>query len=46
MSYRATGFVGYPVALAYVRAGHEVYGVTRSETKAKSLQAEESEGTS
>ena len=44
--FRATGFVGNPVALAYVRAGHDVYGVTRSESKAKELQAEESTYTS
>lgn len=41
--FSATGFVGNPVALAYVRAGHDVYGVTRNESKAQELQAEESE---
>jgi len=37
----ATGFVGFPVAQAFVRAGHIVYGVTRSESKVKQLAAEE-----
>ena len=38
----ATGFIGLPVAQAFVRAGHIVYGQTRSEEKAKQLAAEES----
>ncbi|KZT73880.1 NAD(P)-binding protein [Daedalea quercina L-15889] len=37
----ASGFIGLPVAQALVRAGHIVYGVTRSDSKAKSLAAEE-----
>ncbi|OSX59769.1 hypothetical protein POSPLADRAFT_1048245 [Postia placenta MAD-698-R-SB12] len=37
----ATGFIGLPVAQAFVRAGHIVYGVTRSASKAKQLAAEE-----
>ncbi|KDQ51278.1 hypothetical protein JAAARDRAFT_62670 [Jaapia argillacea MUCL 33604] len=37
----ASGFIGLPVAQALVRAGHVVYGVTRSEAKAKQLAAEE-----
>ncbi|KAL0950134.1 hypothetical protein HGRIS_010130 [Hohenbuehelia grisea] len=37
----ATGFIGFPVAQALVRAGHIVYGVTRSESKTKQLAAEE-----
>ncbi|CCM04674.1 uncharacterized protein FIBRA_06860 [Fibroporia radiculosa] len=37
----ASGFIGLPVAQAYVRAGHIVYGVTRSAAKAKQLAAEE-----
>ncbi|KAH9942891.1 NAD(P)-binding protein [Amylocystis lapponica] len=37
----ATGFIGLPVAQAFVRAGHIVYGVTRSASKAKALAAEE-----
>ncbi|TFY62470.1 hypothetical protein EVJ58_g3846 [Rhodofomes roseus] len=37
----ASGFIGLPVAQALVRAGHVVYGVTRSESKAKALAAEE-----
>ncbi|KAI0775246.1 NAD(P)-binding protein [Trametes elegans] len=37
----ATGFIGYPVAQAFVRAGHIVYGQTRSAAKAKQLAAEE-----
>lgn len=39
----ASGFIGLPAAQALVRAGHIVYGVTRSESKVKSLAAEESE---
>jgi len=37
----ASGFIGLPVAQAFVRAGHEVYGQTRSEKKAKQFIAEE-----
>lgn len=37
----ATGFIGLPVAQAFVRAGHIVYGQTRSEEKARQLVAEE-----
>lgn len=37
----ASGFIGLPMARAFVRAGHIVYGVTRSETKAEQLAAEE-----
>ncbi|KAI0753215.1 NAD(P)-binding protein [Daedaleopsis nitida] len=37
----ATGFIGLPVAQAFVRAGHLVYGQTRSETKAQQLKAAE-----
>ncbi|OCH91900.1 NAD(P)-binding protein [Obba rivulosa] len=37
----ASGFIGLPAAQALVRAGHVVYGVTRSESKAKLLAAEE-----
>ncbi|GBE79401.1 NAD(P)-binding protein [Sparassis latifolia] len=37
----ASGFIGFPVAQAFVRAGHIVYGITRSETKARQLAAEE-----
>lgn len=36
-----TGFIGRPVAQAFVRNGHEVYGQTRSDSKAKSLIADE-----
>ncbi|KAF4565296.1 hypothetical protein EYR36_001866 [Pleurotus pulmonarius] len=37
----ATGFIGFPVAQALARAGHIVYGLTRSEANAKRLAAEE-----
>lgn len=37
----ATGFIGLPAAQAFVRAGHIVYGVTRSQSKANSLAKEE-----
>ncbi|OBZ68780.1 hypothetical protein A0H81_11340 [Grifola frondosa] len=37
----ASGFIGLPVAQAFVRAGHIVYGQTRSAEKAKQLAAEE-----
>jgi len=39
--FRASGFIGLPVAQAFVRAGHVVYGLTRSQAKAKLLSAEE-----
>jgi len=38
----ASGFIGFPAAQALVRAGHVVYGVTRSVSKAKQLATEES----
>ncbi|KDQ52201.1 hypothetical protein JAAARDRAFT_50342 [Jaapia argillacea MUCL 33604] len=37
----ASGFIGLPAAQALVRAGHVVYGLTRSAAKAKELAAEE-----
>ncbi|KIJ60222.1 hypothetical protein HYDPIDRAFT_32478 [Hydnomerulius pinastri MD-312] len=37
----ASGFIGFPVAQALSRAGHTVYGLTRSATKAKQLAADE-----
>ncbi|TFY69635.1 hypothetical protein EVJ58_g303 [Rhodofomes roseus] len=37
----ASGFIGFGAAQALVRAGHIVYGVTRSEDKKKTLAAEE-----
>ncbi|KAH9936189.1 uncharacterized protein B0H18DRAFT_972728 [Fomitopsis serialis] len=37
----ASGFIGLPIAQAFVRAGHIVYGLTRSQQKAKQLAAEE-----
>ncbi|TDL25628.1 NAD-binding protein [Rickenella mellea] len=37
----ATGFLGLPVAQAFVRSGHEVWGQTRSQSKAKLLASEE-----
>jgi len=37
----ASGFIGLPAAQALVRAGHVVYGLTRSASKAKQLAAEE-----
>ncbi|EPS93644.1 NAD-binding protein [Fomitopsis schrenkii] len=37
----ASGFVGLPIAQALVRAGHIVYGVTRSESKTRMLAGEE-----
>lgn len=39
----ATGFIGFPVAQALARAGHIVYGLTRSEANTNKLAAEESE---
>ncbi|KAL1746899.1 hypothetical protein HDZ31DRAFT_61724 [Schizophyllum fasciatum] len=39
--FGATGFVGLPVAQALVRAGHNVYGQTRSQEKAALLVKEE-----
>jgi len=41
--FRASGFIGFPAAQALSRAGHVVYGQTRSQEKAKRLAAEESE---
>ena len=38
----AGGFIGLPIAQALVRAGHQVFGQTRSQNKAKQLIAEES----
>ncbi|KIY53183.1 NAD(P)-binding protein [Fistulina hepatica ATCC 64428] len=37
----SAGFIGFPVAQALARAGHVVYGQTRSESQAKKLSAEE-----
>ncbi|THH14100.1 hypothetical protein EW146_g6191 [Bondarzewia mesenterica] len=37
----ASGFIGFPAAQALCRAGHIVYGQTRSEAKTKMLAAEE-----
>jgi nucleoside-diphosphate-sugar epimerase len=37
----ATGYVGFNVAMAYRRAGHEVWGLTRSEDKARRLARHE-----
>jgi nucleoside-diphosphate-sugar epimerase len=37
----ASGYIGFPVAQAFVRAGHIVYGQTRSTSKAKQLAVEE-----
>ncbi|KAJ7622161.1 hypothetical protein FB45DRAFT_1006191 [Roridomyces roridus] len=37
----ATGSVGFPIAQALVRGGHTIYGLARSESKAKTLAAEE-----
>jgi nucleoside-diphosphate-sugar epimerase len=37
----ATGFIGMPAAQAFVRAGHIVYGVTRSQSNAAALAKEE-----
>ncbi|EDR11906.1 uncharacterized protein LACBIDRAFT_313829 [Laccaria bicolor S238N-H82] len=39
--FRASGFIGLPVAQAFVRAGHVVYGLTRSQAKAKLFSVEE-----
>ena len=38
----ATGFIGLPVAQALARAGHVVYGQTRSNSKSRQLAEEES----
>lgn len=40
--FGVTGVIGREVARAYVRRGHEVYGVTRNESKIKELLQEES----
>ncbi|KAJ7722435.1 hypothetical protein DFH07DRAFT_856944 [Mycena maculata] len=37
----ATGFIGLPAAQALVRAGHAVYGLARTQAKAKVLAMEE-----
>ncbi|KAJ7022578.1 hypothetical protein C8F04DRAFT_1048942 [Mycena alexandri] len=37
----ATGFIGLPAAQALSRAGHMVYGLARTQSKAKMLAAEE-----
>lgn len=37
----ATGYIGFNVAMAYRRAGHEVWGLTRSEEKARTLARHE-----
>jgi len=37
----ATGYIGFNVAMAYRRAGHEVWGLTRSEEKARILARHE-----
>ncbi|KAF7441396.1 hypothetical protein PC9H_001746 [Pleurotus ostreatus] len=37
----STGSIGFPVSQALARAGHTVYGMTRSEANAKKLAAEE-----
>ncbi|KAF9074228.1 hypothetical protein BDP27DRAFT_1359735 [Rhodocollybia butyracea] len=39
--FGSSGAIGFPVAQALVRAGHIVYGQTRSEAKAQQLAAEE-----
>ena len=38
----ATGTIGFSTAQAFLRAGHIVYGQTRSESKVKQLATEES----
>jgi nucleoside-diphosphate-sugar epimerase len=40
--FSATGFIGLPTAQALARAGHIVYGLARTEAKAKLLVADES----
>ena len=37
----ASGFIGNPVCLAFVRGGHIVYGQTRSRPTASKLAAQE-----
>lgn len=37
----ATGYIGFNVAMAYRRAGHAVWGLTRSEEKARNLARHE-----
>jgi len=39
--FGSTGFIGFPAAQALVRAGHIVYGQTRSQENAKRIAAEE-----
>lgn len=36
-----SGFVGFPIATAFARAGHIVYGVTRSKKNGQLLAKEE-----
>ncbi|KAJ6531005.1 hypothetical protein DFH09DRAFT_1183876 [Mycena vulgaris] len=38
----ATGFIGFPAAQAFARAGHTVHGLARTQAKAKQLAKEES----
>jgi nucleoside-diphosphate-sugar epimerase len=40
--FGSTGVIGREIARAFTRNGHEVYGLTRREAKAKELQQEES----
>ncbi|KAI8577938.1 hypothetical protein K450DRAFT_282084 [Umbelopsis ramanniana AG] len=42
--FGVTGVIGREVARSFVRRGHEVYGVTRSESKIKELLQEEING--
>ncbi|RUS22357.1 NAD-P-binding protein [Endogone sp. FLAS-F59071] len=42
--FGASGFIGNPVAKAFARAGHEVYGLTRSTEKAVELNKDEITG--
>ena len=37
----ATGYIGFSVASAYRRAGHEVWGLVRSEEKARRVARHE-----
>lgn len=41
IAHCVTGFIGFPVATAYARAGHIVYGVTRSKSNGQLLAKEE-----
>jgi nucleoside-diphosphate-sugar epimerase len=40
--FGASGVIGREVARAFVRRGHEVYGLTRSASKAMEFEKEES----